>query len=147
MLLVVCDACRVQPVEAIAVLGAKLNRTETRLADVQRVCASCARFPVTESVTCESLDCPWLYERKKTENRAEAMQLVRDLIDDLEEDIEEAQTAVSACLLLVRGDMLLMSTVRGSGSLWIWGSILTTRWTRMTTRGSRRSKSRVKETS
>ena len=89
VVLVICDTCRWHPRETIAALSEKINRSERRLTEVQRVCASCARVPASEPIACESLDCPWLYERKKVENKTESLQLFRDIIDDLEADIDE----------------------------------------------------------
>ncbi|KAJ3553039.1 hypothetical protein NM688_g3832 [Phlebia brevispora] len=91
---IICDQCRSQPQDSIATLSGKLNRTETRLKQVQLVCTSCSGIPTAEPILCESLDCPWLYERKKIENRTDSLQLVRDVIDDLEADINEEQIAL-----------------------------------------------------
>ena len=78
--------------ETIARLAAKLSRTERRLAEAQLVCTSCAETPAAEPVRCESLDCPWMYERRKWEHRAEPLQLIRDVIDDLEADVYEEES-------------------------------------------------------
>ena len=79
----------------MATMSAKINRSETRLGNVQRLCASCSGVHASDAIACESLDCPWLYERKKVDNKTESLQLFRDIIDDLEADIVELQADVS----------------------------------------------------
>ena len=84
-------------------LATKLNSTEQKLKNVQSICADCSSVPLAEPISCESLDCPWLYERKKIQHRIDSLQLVTDIIDDLQVDIYEAQMEVSSlnvCLSL-----------------------------------------------
>ena len=87
--IVLCDTCRWQPSRTIASLSSRLNRSERRLCNVHLVCASCSQLPAAESIHCVSLDCPWLFERRKVEHKAESLQLIRDIIDDLEADVAE----------------------------------------------------------
>lgn len=68
----------------------KIGKTETKLRNVHRVCSSCSGTPVTEPIRCISLDCPWLFERKKIEHKAEALSAI-------EEYVEEVQGGVYPC--------------------------------------------------
>lgn len=66
-------------------LLSRVQRTETQLKDVHTVCSSCCGTAQAEPVECESLDCPWLYERKKIERKAEALTTIHDLIEEMED--------------------------------------------------------------
>ncbi|GJE86113.1 DNA polymerase zeta catalytic subunit [Phanerochaete sordida] len=92
----ICDTCCFRPQETIGKLLAKVHRTEQRLTDVHRVCASCAGTPQAEPVRCESLDCPWLFERKKLEHKAEGLQAIHGLVEELEElHLDEGSSTVA----------------------------------------------------
>ncbi|KIP11956.1 hypothetical protein PHLGIDRAFT_510248 [Phlebiopsis gigantea 11061_1 CR5-6] len=80
---VLCEVCCYRPQETIGALFARVHRTEHRLQNVHGICVSCSGIPSTEPVRCESLDCPWLYERKKLENKAENLNAVQDLVEEL----------------------------------------------------------------
>ncbi|KZT65126.1 hypothetical protein DAEQUDRAFT_677323 [Daedalea quercina L-15889] len=80
-----CDSCRAHPQETISGLLSRLHVAEDKLRNVQTVCSSCCGIPAAEPVRCESLDCPWLYERKKVENKVEALDVVAELIAELQE--------------------------------------------------------------
>ena len=80
---VLCELCCFRPQETIGALFARIHRTENKLQNVHDICASCSGIPSTEPVRCESLDCPWLYERKKIENKAENLKAVQDLVEEL----------------------------------------------------------------
>nr|VWO96738.1 DNA polymerase (EC [Ganoderma boninense] len=47
-------------------------------------CLICGMFTPDEVVQCESLDCPWMYERKKLESKADALTTIHDLIEEME---------------------------------------------------------------
>lgn len=79
-----CKACRKHPQSTISSLLSRAHRTETRLKDVHSLCASCAATPLSDPVNCESLDCSWLFTRKKLENKAEMLNNVFDYIDEIE---------------------------------------------------------------
>ncbi len=85
----VCDDCRFQPQETISRILALMRRTEKQLTDVQLVCATCSGTPTTEPIHCESLDCPWLFERKKVEHRTEGLETIQDIVDDLQYYVDE----------------------------------------------------------
>lgn len=80
----ICDACLSDPQTTIFGLQSRISRTETRLRDAQMVCSSCAGCAYAEPIECVSLDCPWLFERKKAEGKAAALVPVQDLIDEIE---------------------------------------------------------------
>ena len=107
---VLCDLCCLRPQETIGRLLLRVHRTEKRLQNVHSICMSCSAIPATEPVYCESLDCPWLYERKKLEDKAESMnamqELVEELVDlhmgeDISEENPEPGPVVSSCTFLV----------------------------------------------
>ena len=80
-----CEVCRAHPQETISGLLSRLHIAEDKLRDVQTICSSCCGVPAAEPVKCESLDCPWLYERKKVENKVEALDVVAELVAELQE--------------------------------------------------------------
>ncbi|KAI0651854.1 hypothetical protein C8Q79DRAFT_935176 [Trametes meyenii] len=85
---VLCEMCRSDHTVTISKLLSRVRDTEARLKDVHLLCASCCGTAPAEPVDCDSLDCPWLYERKKSESKAEALTTVHDLIDEMEKDSE-----------------------------------------------------------
>lgn len=60
-----------------------VRKGEKRLTNVHEVCASCAGTSPLEEVECESLDCPWLYERKKGDNNEEYLEALRMLLAEI----------------------------------------------------------------
>ncbi|KAI0732391.1 hypothetical protein C8Q72DRAFT_874307 [Fomitopsis betulina] len=89
-----CDVCRAHPQETISGLLSRLHIAENKLRDVQTICSSCCGIPAAEPVRCQSVDCPWLYERKKVENKVEALDAVAEMVAELQEaeDIAMAHT-------------------------------------------------------
>lgn len=85
----ICDDCRVTTQETISGLLARIHRTEERVQNTHSICVSCSGVPHAEPIDCESLDCPWLYERKKVENKAEQLGQLQQLVEELsmEEEI------------------------------------------------------------
>ncbi|KAI0778186.1 hypothetical protein BD413DRAFT_507367 [Trametes elegans] len=83
---VLCEVCRSDYAASISELLSRVQTTETRLKGVHQVCSSCCTTAPAEPIHCESLDCPWLYERKKLESKAEAMTTVHDLIEEMEKE-------------------------------------------------------------
>ncbi|KZT02722.1 uncharacterized protein LAESUDRAFT_399797 [Laetiporus sulphureus 93-53] len=79
-----CEDCRADPQPTITELLSRVRTTESRLWNVQTVCGSCCGTATAEPIKCESLDCPWLFERKKIEHRAEALVAIEDLVRQLE---------------------------------------------------------------
>ncbi|OBZ79777.1 DNA polymerase zeta catalytic subunit [Grifola frondosa] len=81
-----CEVCRADPQTTISSLLARMKVTEDRLRDVQMVCGSCCGTAPAEPVKCESLDCPWLFERKKAESKADALVAVEALVEEVENE-------------------------------------------------------------
>ena len=54
-----------------------------RLMNAHRVCVACTGGEPSDPVRCESTDCPWLYSRKRAENKTEGLEMIEDLLDDL----------------------------------------------------------------
>ena len=57
---------------------------ENRLVTAHRTCTMCTRSEPSEPVKCVSLDCPWLFQRKKVEQQAEDIEVLQGLIQALE---------------------------------------------------------------
>lgn len=87
----ICDACRANPQQTTSELLLRVRKTEGKLRNVQLICSSCCGTAPAEPIKCESLDCPWFFERKKVENKAEGLAAIEDLIQELEEqaDVED----------------------------------------------------------
>ena len=62
---VVCPDCRSNKEETIFGLQMMRHRAEKRVGAAQLVCASCCAVSAAEEIECESIDCPWLFERFK----------------------------------------------------------------------------------
>ena len=89
----ICEVCFRNPQETIGNFLSKIHRTEKRLQNIQRICSSCSAIPQVEPVRCESLDCPWLYERKKVENKAEGLNLIHELLEEfIQLQVEDEST-------------------------------------------------------
>lgn len=63
--------------------------TESRLKSTHLVCVSCTGIAPGEPIECESIDCAWLYARKKAEATAEFMPIYDDITIELELDMDE----------------------------------------------------------
>lgn len=79
----ICGDCIIIPETSVASLLGRIQRNEMRLQGTHRVCASCCNTSLTDPVHCESLDCPWLYARKKAERKTEFLAGLRGLGEDL----------------------------------------------------------------
>ncbi|KAH9944384.1 uncharacterized protein BXZ73DRAFT_87292 [Epithele typhae] len=86
---VLCDLCRTDYPLSMSELLARIHKTERRLMDVHLVCSSCSGIAPGEPVDCETLDCPWFYERQKTYAKSDALATIHELVDDLEEESKE----------------------------------------------------------
>jgi len=80
----VCDMCRADPQKSITALSARIQRVEKRLQDTHSICVSCTGSASTEPIECMSLDCPWLFARKKAEDKADFAVYLREVISELE---------------------------------------------------------------
>jgi hypothetical protein len=65
-------------------LLSQVRIAENRLETAHRVCTMCARSEPSEPVRCVSLDCPWLFQRRKAEQQAEDIEVFQELIQALE---------------------------------------------------------------
>ena len=81
-----CEICKTDYASTLSELLSRTQKTETQLKDVHLVCNTCCGTASAEPVRCESLDCPWMYERKKIEGRTEALTTIQDLIDEMEDE-------------------------------------------------------------
>lgn len=84
LLLGICEACHANPQVTIPNLLLRLRKGEQRLLDTQRICASCASTASNEPNACMNIDCPWLYERKKAEQKYDFLEGLRTLVEDLD---------------------------------------------------------------
>ena len=65
-------------------LLSQIRIAENRLETAHRVCTMCTRSEPSEPVRCVSLDCPWLFQRRKVERQAEDIEVLQELIQALE---------------------------------------------------------------
>lgn len=72
------------PQETVSGLLSRLRIAEERLKTGYQICASCTESVPSEPIKCESLDCPWFFERKKAEVKAENAILIHTLLDGME---------------------------------------------------------------
>jgi DNA polymerase zeta len=80
----ICDRCRRTPWKTMPNLFEQIRKGEARLLDAQRICASCASTANAEPIECINTDCPWLFDRKKAERRAEFLEGLQEIMEDLE---------------------------------------------------------------
>ena len=83
----ICDSCRVQPQTTISELLRRISKGETRLLNTQRICETCTGSAPSEPIRCESVDCAWLFERKKVERKAETLVFLRELLKSVEAEM------------------------------------------------------------
>ncbi|KAG5647998.1 hypothetical protein DXG03_007032 [Asterophora parasitica] len=88
-LLGLCDECYFSPQETIAALSSRMQVNEQRLMNARRICATCTGFAPGEPIECESLDCPWLFSRKRAENKEEFMSVIKEILEDVNDGGEE----------------------------------------------------------
>ncbi|KAI0172739.1 hypothetical protein GGR52DRAFT_545830 [Hypoxylon sp. FL1284] len=67
-----CGRCRRNAPASLLRLQSQLNREERKLADVTKVCQSCAGLAPLDAVPCDSKDCPVFYTRMKQAARYRA---------------------------------------------------------------------------
>ncbi|KAI2778129.1 hypothetical protein F4815DRAFT_478865 [Daldinia loculata] len=65
----VCTRCRRNAPASLLKLQTQLNREETKLTEVTKICQSCAGLTPLDSVPCDSKDCPVFYTRMKQVTR------------------------------------------------------------------------------
>jgi DNA polymerase zeta len=69
-----------------------MQRIERRLQDTRAVCSSCAGLTETDPIECISLDCPWLFARKKVERKMDFAIHLRELVSQIEDGIFSADS-------------------------------------------------------
>jgi len=79
-----CENCSATPAETISGLLSQVRIAEKRVQAAHEVCRMCTESEPLEPVRCVSLDCPWLFQRKKVEQQAEDTELLQELILALE---------------------------------------------------------------
>ncbi|TFK41148.1 hypothetical protein BDQ12DRAFT_697053 [Crucibulum laeve] len=84
-----CYDCWFSMQDSIANIGLQLNGKERRLRNTHLICASCTGSAPAEPIQCDSLDCPWLYARKKAEAKLEISSLLHEISEDLSRQLEE----------------------------------------------------------
>jgi DNA polymerase zeta len=77
----------------MTILGAKTGKWEQRMLNTQKVCVSCTGIASSEPVECESLDCPWLYARKRAEHKLDVIEMMDILVDELNSNLSRSPTA------------------------------------------------------
>ncbi|EIN13737.1 hypothetical protein PUNSTDRAFT_117429 [Punctularia strigosozonata HHB-11173 SS5] len=90
----ICDDCRTDPQATLSDLFSNIRDAEDRLSTVQTVCGTCAAFAPAEPNRCESLDCPWLYERVKAEERTENIALLEELVIEIDAARSDSESPV-----------------------------------------------------
>ncbi|THV04942.1 hypothetical protein K435DRAFT_961659 [Dendrothele bispora CBS 962.96] len=78
-----CDDCFSDRQETLTGLLNRVKHDENRLKDAHRVCATCTSTSLGEPIHCESLDCPWLFARKKSDKKIEFLEAIQELLQDL----------------------------------------------------------------
>ncbi|KAI1427269.1 DNA polymerase family B [Xylaria sp. FL1777] len=68
----ICTRCQADVPASILKLQTQLNREETKLLDVNKICQSCAGLAPLDDVPCDSKDCPVFYTRMKQAARFRA---------------------------------------------------------------------------
>ncbi|KAG6890397.1 hypothetical protein C0995_008751 [Termitomyces sp. Mi166 len=84
-----CDECYfVSPQETIATLSGRVQANEQRIKAAHQICATCCSSVATEPILCESLDCPWMYSRKRAQNKKNFLDIIEEIIEDLSENVD-----------------------------------------------------------
>jgi hypothetical protein len=78
-----CAECYEDPIGTYPVLMARLRDGEDKVKTSHVICQSCTGSQPGEPIECVSLDCPWLYERKRVQDHAEINENIRYLLDEL----------------------------------------------------------------
>ncbi|KAF8168090.1 hypothetical protein B0H34DRAFT_786325 [Crassisporium funariophilum] len=86
-----CENCYVSKQETISNLGFRIRAREQRLTNAHRICVSCTNSSPDNPIECESIDCPWLYARRKAEEAMDLVPLLTELSEALETDVERQE--------------------------------------------------------
>ncbi|KAI1263341.1 DNA polymerase family B [Xylariaceae sp. FL1019] len=74
----ICKRCRSKTPKSLVKLQTRLNKEETRLVDVHKICQSCSGIAPLDEVSCDSQDCPVFYTRMKQMARYRAEKSVSE---------------------------------------------------------------------
>ncbi|KAI0162204.1 DNA polymerase family B [Xylariaceae sp. FL1272] len=74
----ICKRCRSKTPKSLVKLQTRLNKEETRLVDVHKICQSCSGIAPLDEVSCDSHDCPVFYTRMKQTARYRAEKRVSE---------------------------------------------------------------------
>jgi DNA polymerase zeta len=85
----VCEACRADAQNTVIALMNRIRRAEGRLQATHTACTSCTSSVNVETIECVSLDCPWLFARKKAEVKVDLVTHLRELLSEMEDLINE----------------------------------------------------------
>ncbi|TFY71796.1 hypothetical protein EVG20_g1209 [Dentipellis fragilis] len=85
----ICTECRYMRQETAANLLSRIRVQEHRLQTAHEVCVSCTGLPPGEPIQCQSLECPWFYERREAESTLDDMVFIRDLAEEPDETNSE----------------------------------------------------------
>ncbi|KAG6911957.1 hypothetical protein DXG01_000205 [Tephrocybe rancida] len=66
----------------------RIQSNERRIKNAHQICATCCDSALTEPIHCESLDCAWMYARKRAHNKEDFLDIVKEIIEDLSENID-----------------------------------------------------------
>ncbi|KAJ7181668.1 hypothetical protein C8R43DRAFT_869366 [Mycena crocata] len=76
----ICDNCYLNPESAMSRILSKIRMGESRLLDINRICASCTQSAPAEPQKCDSLDCAYLYARTKAEKKLHSLEGLSNLL-------------------------------------------------------------------
>ncbi|KAG6851054.1 hypothetical protein H0H93_002946 [Arthromyces matolae] len=74
--------------ETIAILRERVQASEKRIKNAHQICATCCNSAPNEPIYCESLDCSWMFSRKREQNKNGFLEIVKEVIDDLCENVD-----------------------------------------------------------
>lgn len=80
-----CTSCRDEPAATAHALLSRQHAAHSRVAELQRICASCAGTGPAERVLCDSIDCPALYARARAEKDVTDVADVPALVAELDQ--------------------------------------------------------------
>lgn len=83
-----CTSCASDAPKTILALRAKMQKAETKISELERVCRSCANLSFDDAVKCDSRDCPVFYSRVKARTKADStLSILRPIVDTFEERV------------------------------------------------------------
>jgi DNA polymerase zeta len=68
-----CDECKEDPSAAIYGLRTQMQTLESRLSKIHNVCRSCEGIAFSDTITCDSRDCPTFYSRVRYNSQFERL--------------------------------------------------------------------------